>query len=69
MNEEVMERQERRRSREFSVPGVVFVVLVYCVCLFCSCFCLFVCLLFCFLSWGEGIAGMRRKNMKIPGGE
>lgn len=54
--------------RDFSVPGVVFVLLWF-TGRFCSCFCLLACLLtmFYFLLWG-GTAGMR-VDMGRLGGE
>lgn len=61
-----MERQERRRSTDFSVPGVVSVCLfIYCCC---SCFRLLA-YLPCFVFFHGGYSRGKGGDIAGPGGE
>lgn len=69
MGEEEVERQERRRSRDFAACSVFFLFcfdLVYCF--YCCCFA-FICVLSYFIFFCGGYATGMRGNMGEPGGE
>lgn len=57
-DKEVIESQERRKRRSFSLSGAVFILLWFISSLLFLFLLLFACFFFCFLSWGDEI-GMR----------